>query len=129
MAGNSRSEAGVTPGPKFPQRETTNWHQTHFEPCLLPDPRSLRCGLRSPREYSKSPRKNSPEDGRRFRWGGGRIQDPYSAIAPPPASDQFDPHSPPLAFPTSVRLPLSSHNGPFHHPPKTLVYPWAAAES
>lgn len=42
---------------------------------------------------------------------------------PPASSDQFD-------FPSeTLALPLSSQHGPFHHPPETLVYLWAAAES
>lgn len=42
---------------------------------------------------------------------------------PPASSDQFD-------FPSEMlALPLSSYNGAFHHPPETLVYLWAAAES
>lgn len=52
------------------------------------------------------------------------MPDPYlSSASPSASSDQFD-------FPSeTLALPLSSHNGPFHHPPETLVYLWAAAES
>lgn len=37
-------------------------------------------------------------------------------------------HSPLLALPNFCKAALQL-NGPFHHPPKTLVYLWAAAES
>lgn len=63
------------------------------------------------------------EDGSDIR-GGCLCHRPLLILSISPASsDQFD-------FPSeTLALPLSSHNGPFHHPPETLVYLWAAAES
>lgn len=57
-------------------------------------------------------------------WGGDVYARPLLILSIPPASsDQFD-------FPSeTLALPLSSYNGTFHHPPETLVYLWAAAES